>query len=68
MPPAPRAATAEPARGWERPRALGVWTAAANPWHEGLAGDAPSTIGPRPGRRASGWRRLLAWLIEYNRY
>jgi hypothetical protein len=64
----PPAAAADPAHGRDRPGAPSVWTAAANPWHEALTRAAATTTGPSPGQRASGWRRLLAWLIEYNRY
>jgi hypothetical protein len=43
-----------------------VWTWASNPWWEAMAEPAPEDAGsPRP---RGAWRRLLDWLIEYNRY
>jgi hypothetical protein len=43
-----------------------VWTWAANPWWEAMAEPASEDAGaPRP---RGAWRRLMAWLIEYNRY
>jgi hypothetical protein len=55
-PPGGRATTPEPS----------VWTWATNPWWEGMAEPAPGDAGPP--RPQGAWRRLLAWLIEYNRY
>jgi hypothetical protein len=43
-----------------------VWTWAANPWWEAMAEPAPEVAAPSPARGP--WGRLLAWLIEYNRY
>jgi len=65
--PAPPAPIEEaPPAPVEREAGPSVWTWAANPWQEQLlATERDAEAPPRPRSRFS---RVLAWLIEYNRY